>query len=443
MRKGQLIDAIRSAQGGAGTVHAWQRAAAASAERRAHRGRRARPRAPDSDVSRRAERHSAAGRGSGPNRASASRSGPRTASASSGSPAPSVSQHRARPDPASRTLARAARAGRRATDRQRPAHKPRPGRRVATTRTATTPERSGQRGRGGDRTTESRQRTRQPEPAGQSREPRQPEPVGTTSNRGNQATTGATTTRATTTRANDNQGHEPGQPEPQRPATGTTTAAAVAAGGAAAATGRTAGAIGPAVAAASSATSPSPWSPTTTSSTPVARHPRRAGQLRLRPHLRLPARHRRRVRVAVHGEEVRPAQGRRRHRRHPAPRGTASARRSSTRWSGSTRSTAAIPSRRRTGPEFAKLTPLYPQERLKLETTPEPADRPDHRPARSGRQGSARPDRLAAQGRQDDGHAGDRQRDHHQQPRGAPDGGAGRRASRGGHRLPARRARAR
>ena len=51
-------------------------------------------------------------------------------------------------------------------------------------------------------------------------------------------------------------------------------------------------------------------------------------------------------------------------------RATASARRSSIRWSGSTPSMVAIRKRRRTGPEFAKLTPLYPQERLKLETTP-------------------------------------------------------------------------
>ena len=41
-------------------------------------------------------------------------------------------------------------------------------------------------------------------------------------------------------------------------------------------------------------------------------HPRRARQLRLRPDQRLPARLRRRVRLAVDGEEVRPAQGRRR-----------------------------------------------------------------------------------------------------------------------------------
>ena len=56
-----------------------------------------------------------------------------------------------------------------------------------------------------------------------------------------------------------------------------------------------------------------------------------------------------RVRLAVHGQEVRPAQGRRGHRSDPRSRARASARRSSTRWSGWRRSTAAIPSRRRTG----------------------------------------------------------------------------------------------
>ena len=58
---------------------------------------------------------------------------------------------------------------------------------------------------------------------------------------------------------------------------------------------------------------------------------------------------------------------------------------------------------------------------------------PRHRPRRADRQGPARPDRLAAQGRQDAGAAGDRQRDHHEQPRGPPHGRARRRAPRGGH----------
>ena len=62
------------------------------------------------------------------------------------------------------------------------------------------------------------------------------------------------------------------------------------------------------------------------------------------------------------------------------------------------------------------------------------ADHPDHRPGRADRQGPARPDRRPAEDRQDHDHAGDRQRDHPQQPRVPPDGRAGRRASRRGHR---------
>ena len=39
-------------------------------------------------------------------------------------------------------------------------------------------------------------------------------------------------------------------------------------------------------------------------------------------------------------------------------------------------------------------------------------DHPGHRPGHADRQGPARADRVAAEGRQDDGAAGDRQRDH-------------------------------
>ena len=66
--------------------------------------------------------------------------------------------------------------------------------------------------------------------------------------------------------------------------------------------------------------------------------------------------------------------------------------------------------------EFGKLTPLYPQERLRLETAPGEAHPADHRPRRPDRQGPARPDRRAAQGGQDDRAAADRQRDRHEQP---------------------------
>ena len=41
-------------------------------------------------------------------------------------------------------------------------------------------------------------------------------------------------------------------------------------------------------------------------------------------------------------------------------------------------------------PEFNKLTPLYPQERLRLETEPPAAHHPGHRPGRPDRQGPAR-----------------------------------------------------
>ena len=50
-------------------------------------------------------------------------------------------------------------------------------------------------------------------------------------------------------------------------------------------------------------------------------------------------------------------------------------------------------------PDFAKLTPLYPNQRLRLETTSGPADHPGHRPDHADRQGPARADRVAAQGR--------------------------------------------
>ena len=85
--------------------------------------------------------------------------------------------------------------------------------------------------------------------------------------------------------------------------------------------------------------------------------------------------------------------------------------------------------------EFAKLTPLYPSRAAAPRDRAGQPDRPGHRHRRADRQGPARPDRLAGQGRQDDDHAVDRQLDHDQQPRVPPDGGARRRAARGGHRL--------
>ena len=46
--------------------------------------------------------------------------------------------------------------------------------------------------------------------------------------------------------------------------------------------------------------------------------------------------------------------------------------------------------------EFGKLTPLYPQDRLRLETERRAADDAAHRHRRADRQGPARPDRVAA-----------------------------------------------
>ena len=68
-------------------------------------------------------------------------------------------------------------------------------------------------------------------------------------------------------------------------------------------------------------------------------------------------------------------------------------------------------------------------------------DRAHHRPGRADRQRPARPDRLAAEGRQDDAAAEHRQLDHGEPSRGVPDRAAHRRAARGSHRDGAHRAR--
>ena len=78
----------------------------------------------------------------------------------------------------------------------------------------------------------------------------------------------------------------------------------------------------------------------------------------------------RRLRLAVAGPSQRAAQGRRRHRCPCDSPARVSAGRSSTRWSASTPSTASIPEEAKKRPDFAKLVPLYPQERLRLETEP-------------------------------------------------------------------------
>ena len=52
------------------------------------------------------------------------------------------------------------------------------------------------------------------------------------------------------------------------------------------------------------------------------------------------------------------------------------------------------PEAAKTRVEFSKLTPLYPSERLRMETSDQ-HDRPGHRHRRADRQGPARPDRVA------------------------------------------------
>ena len=83
---------------------------------------------------------------------------------------------------------------------------------------------------------------------------------------------------------------------------------------------------------------------------------------------------------------------------------------------------------------FENLTPLYPAGADPPRGRPrEPVDA-RHGPDDAARQGPARPDRRAAAHRQDHAAAGDRQRDHHQSPRGLPDRAADRRAAGRSHR---------
>ena len=83
---------------------------------------------------------------------------------------------------------------------------------------------------------------------------------------------------------------------------------------------------------------------------------------------------------------------------------------------------------------FDNLTPLYPNERLKLETVTRQLLGPRHGPADAHRQGPARADRLAAAHRQDDAAAEHRQLDHDQPSRSHADRAADRRAARRSHR---------
>ena len=73
----------------------------------------------------------------------------------------------------------------------------------------------------------------------------------------------------------------------------------------------------------------------------------------------------------------------------------------------------------RAGPQPARVhqaDPAVPERAAAPGDRVAPADHPGHRPGDAGRQGPAGADRVAAQGRQDHGHAGHRQRDHHEQP---------------------------
>ena len=90
---------------------------------------------------------------------------------------------------------------------------------------------------------------------------------------------------------------------------------------------------------------------------------------------------------------------------------------------------------------FDNLTPLYPNERLKLETVARQLLRPRDGSAHAHRQRPARPDRFAAPHRQDDAAAEHRQLGHHQSSRSHADRSADRRAPRRSHRHAALRAR--
>ena len=166
------------------------------------------------------------------------------------------------------------------------------------------------------------------------------------------------------------------------------------------------------------------------------RHRRRAGFLRVHPDVRLPGRAQRRLRLAVPGPQERSAPWRRGHRRDPgAARGRAAQQRQ--KFNPLVRLdtiNGLDPELSRNRPEFTKLTPLYPNERLRLETeshilTTRVIDLV--MPVGKGQRALIV---SPPEGRQDDGHAGHRQRHHHEQPRSPPHGRAGRRAARRGHR---------
>ena len=83
---------------------------------------------------------------------------------------------------------------------------------------------------------------------------------------------------------------------------------------------------------------------------------------------------------------------------------------------------------------FENLTPLYPQERFKLETDARQPVGARHGPDDADRQGPARPDRRAAAHRQDDAAAEHRAVGREEPSRGLPDRAAHRRAAGRSHR---------
>ena len=147
---------------------------------------------------------------------------------------------------------------------------------------------------------------------------------------------------------------------------------------------------------------------------PGRRHPRRPRQLRVRPHLRLPGRPERRLRVAVAGPQVRPAPRRRGHRRGPRSRARASSSRQ--KFNPLVRLDTINGHGPGGGPQPARVQQAHPALPAGAAAAGDRAahpDHPGHRPGHADRQGPARADRLAAEGRQDHDPAGDRQRDHH------------------------------
>ena len=93
----------------------------------------------------------------------------------------------------------------------------------------------------------------------------------------------------------------------------------------------------------------------------------------------------------------------------------ASARRNTTPWSSSTPSTA--PTRgSKDARRLQQADPALPVRAAPPRDDVDQPDRPGHRHRFADRQGPARSDRLAVQGRQDDDHAVDRKLDHHNNP---------------------------